>query len=397
MAISAVCVLFHVGMKWSEIRLRDVGPIEQGTIGNNRVNVFVGPNNSGKSIASRVIYGLRQLGDNGQTTGEAALLRMLDLDGKAAGPLLAPLLIAKNAGIDIGDVATYGKPGGWIEVGENGSSTRFSFERNLDERRRRFARRVASADAAATRDGIYIPAGRTGIMQSLLQFLQIKNDLLNTIWLALDENPPKEARQAQSLTPSRIGLRRRRIIPEYLERFNDLVLEAASEGLTDDARGLFAKLFEGSVEIDDSYNPPQMYYRDSHGFITKIDSAGSGTVSSFPIIASLDRIEPGGTLIIEETEAHMEPLNQQRMIAEVVKAATTKDVSLLFTTHSEYVVYPLLSMVSHGDLEPGDLGIYYFNRKPNSYTRVEKIDVSKDGDVDRELFKEALDALGTRP
>ena len=52
MDISAVCVLFHVGMKWSEIRLRDVGPIEQGTIGNNRVNVFVGPNNSGKSIRS---------------------------------------------------------------------------------------------------------------------------------------------------------------------------------------------------------------------------------------------------------------------------------------------------------------------------------------------------------
>ena len=385
-------------MKWLDIRLRDVGPIEQGTIGNNRVNVFLGPNNSGKSIASRVIYGLRQLGDNGSAAGEATLLRIRDLDGKAAGPMLAPALIAKNAGISIGDMATYGKPGGWIEVGEaEGSSTRFSFERNLDEERRWFARRVASADTAATRDSIYVPAGRTGTMQSLLQFLQIKNDLLNTVWLALGENPQQDARQAQSLTSSRTGLRRRRIIPEYLERFNDLVLEAASEGLTDDARRLFAKLFEGSVEIDDSYNPPQTYYRDSHGFITTIDSAGSGTVSSFPIIASLDRIELGGTLIIEEPEAHMEPLNQQRMIAEVVKAAATKDVSLLFTTHSEYVVYPLLSMVSHGDLEPGDLGLYYFNRKPNSYTRIEKIDVSNDGDVDRELFKEALDALGTRP
>lgn len=397
MVISAVWVIFRVSMKWLEIRLRDVGPIEQGTIGNNRVNVFLGPNNSGKSIASRVIYGLRQLGDNGSTAGEATLLRIRGLDGKATAPTLAPALIAKNAGISIRDMATYGKPGGWIEVSEeDGSSTRFSFERNLDERRRWFARRVASAGTAATRDSIYIPAGRTGTMQSLLQFLQIKNDLLNTVWLALGENPPQEARQSQSLTSSRIGLRRR-IIPEYLERFNDLVLEAASEGLTDDARRLFAKLFEGSVEIDDSYNPPQIYYRDSHGFITKIDSAGSGTVSSFPIIASLDRIEPGGTLIIEEPEAHMEPLNQQRMIVEVVKAAATKDVSLLFTTHSEYVVYPLLSMVSHGDLEPGDLGLYHFNRKPNSYTRIEKIDVSNDGDVDRELFKEALDALGTRP
>ena len=233
-------------------------------------------------------------------------------------------------------------------------------------------------------------------MQSLLSFMQIKNDLLNTVWLALGENPPQETGHSLSLKPSRMGLRRRRIIPEYLERFNDLVLEAASDGLADDAQKLFTKLFEGSVETDDSYSPPQIYYHDNHGFVTKIDSAGSGTVSSFPIIASIYRIESGGTLIIEEPEAHMEPLSQQRMIAEVVKVATAKNVNLLFTTHSEYVVYSLLSMVMHGDLRRDDLGIYHFHRKPGSYTCIKKIEVSEAGEVDQELFEEALDALGTR-
>ena len=174
------------------------------------------------------------------------------------------------------------------------------------------------------------------------------------------------------------------------------MLEAASEGLTDDAQGLFAKLFGGSVETDDSYNPPQIYCRDTRGFVTRIDSAGSGSVSSFPIIASIYKIESGGALIIEEPEAHLEPLSQQRMIAEIVKVAAAKNINLLFTTHSEYVVYPLLSMVSHGDLKHDDLGLYYFHRKANSYTRVEKISVSKEGEVDQELFGEALDALGTR-
>ena len=107
-------------MEWTEISPRDVGPIEQGTISNNRANVFLGPNNSGKSIASRVIYGLRQLGESGLSAGFSTWLRMYDLDSEAVNPRLGPILIAKNAGTGIRDVATYGKPGGRIEVANGG-------------------------------------------------------------------------------------------------------------------------------------------------------------------------------------------------------------------------------------------------------------------------------------
>ena len=382
-------------MNWSEISLRDMGPIEQGTIGNNRVNVFLGPNNSGKSIASRIIYGLRHLDENAPPPGLAAGPRMDDLDAEAAGALPASVLIARNAGIDAGDVATRGKQGGWIEVGDGkGRTLRFSFEKGPDSAQRSLAWRAARMDIAASRDAVYVPAGRAGTVQSLLSLMQIKNDLLDTVWLAQGEGPSREAGHARP-KPPRTGRRRRRVIPEHLERFNDLVLEAASEGLTDEAEGLLSRLFEGSAEMDDS-NPPQMCYRDPRGFVGRIDSAGSGAVSSFPIVAGIDRVEPGGMLIVEEPEAHMEPLSQQRMIAEVVRAAAAKNVGLLFTTHSEYVVYPLLSMVAHGDLKRSDLGIYYFDRKPDSYTRIEKIDMSEEGEVDRELFEEALDALGTK-
>ena len=388
-----------LGMQWSEISLSDVGPIEQGTVGNTRVIVFLGPNNSGKSITSRMIYGLGQLGDHAPVPSAHSWLGNNGYGKEAAASILAPVLIAENAGISIGDVATHGKARGRIVVKEAAHSTRFLFERDLDQTQLAVARMVASEDIAPARDTAYVPAGRTGIMQSLLSFMQIKNDLLNAMWLALNEGPAGEGGRPpppKPPKPQRVGRRRQRVVPKYLERFNDLVLEAMSRGLAGDAQDMFSKLFGGSVESDDSYAPPQIYYRDKRGFVTKIDSAGSGTVSSFPIIASIDRIEPGGTLIIEEPEAHIEPLSQQRMISEVVRMAKAKNASLLFTTHSEYVVYPLLSMVSHGDLKRDDLGLYYFNRKPDSYTTIEKIDVSEEGRVDRELFEEALDALGTR-
>ena len=48
-------------MRCSKIVLNNVGPIEHGEIRLGRVSVFIGPNNSGKSIAARVVYGLWRL------------------------------------------------------------------------------------------------------------------------------------------------------------------------------------------------------------------------------------------------------------------------------------------------------------------------------------------------
>ena len=84
------------------------------------------------------------------------------------------------------------------------------------------------------------------------------------------------------------------------------------------------------------------------------------------------------------------------MIAALVRAAQAKNVSLVLTTHSEYVVHPLLSMVSGGELGHSDLGLYRFRRAAGSLTHVEEIPVSEAGEVEQELFEEAVDALGTR-
>lgn len=207
---------------------------------------------------------------------------------------------------------------------------------------------------------------------------------------------PRGTDHRRPLKQPRTGDRRRRAVPEYLERFGDLVLEAASGGPAGgDAQELLAKLLDGQAEGGDFPGPSQMSCHDALGFVARIGSAGSGAASLFPIAAGICGVEPGGALVVEEPEAHLDPLRQQRMIAEVVKAAAAKNARLLFTTHSEYVVYPLLSMVSHGGLRHDDLGLYYFRRDPGSYARIEKIGVSRDGEVDRELFGDALDALGT--
>lgn len=386
-------------MKCSKVVLKNVGPIEYGEIKTNKVSVFIGPNNTGKCIASRVMYGLWQLDESAVPIAERRLFTRMGHKGDVTDPLLGSVLVARGAGIHVRDMITHGQTNGWIEATKADSSVmRYSYDRTGEFNMSRILARLSRMAIDTHKDCMYVPAGRTGTMQSLLQFMQIKNDLLNTVWETLGEDPPPDV---DRLTPkshpvTRRRRFRRRIIPEHLERFNDLIIETASEGLPEDAQKLLSALFHGTVESDDTYNLPQMYYHDPSGFVTKIVSAGSGTVSSFPIIASMHKVEAGGTLIIEEPEAHLEPLSQQKMITALVRTAQAKNVSLVFTTHSEYVVYPLLSMVSGGELKHSDLGIYNFSRTNGSYTRIAKLPVSEAGDMDDDLFKEAINALGTR-
>lgn len=387
------------GMKCSKVVLKNVGPIEHGEIKTNKVNVFIGPNNTGKSIASRIMYGLWQLDESTVPFAKRTLFAGLGHKGRVTDPPFGSVLVARGAGIHVRDIITHGQSNGWIEVTKADSSvTRYAYDRMEEFNMSRILARLSRMVIDTQEDCMYVPAGRTGTMQSLLQFMQIRNDLLNTVWETLGEDPPPGVDHLTPKShPSTRRLRqRRRIIPEHLERFNDLILETASDGLPEDAQKLFVALFHGTIESDDSYNMPQIYYHDPSGFVTKIDSAGSGTVSSFPIVASMHKVEAGGTLIVEEPEAHLEPLSQQKMITALVRTAQAKNVNLVFTTHSEYVVYPLLSMVSGGELKHSDLGIYNFSRTNGSYTRIAELPVSEAGEMDDELFEEAINALGTR-
>ena len=155
---------------------------------------------------------------------------------------------------------------------------------------------------------------------------------------------------------------------------------------------LFSHLFPGSIETFDAGGLPEIMYKDPTGFVTEIESAGSGTMSSFPIVAGVHYTKKGGTLIIEEPEAHLEPARQLKLIEELVIAAQIKKIDLIFTTHSDYVIKKLLALVSRNKIKHTDLGLYYFNRT-TELTQIEKITVDKTGEAEQILFENAMNTL----
>ena len=51
-------------METRQIKFVNCGPILKGTFAQKRINVFFGPNNSGKSFASRLIHGINYIPDS---------------------------------------------------------------------------------------------------------------------------------------------------------------------------------------------------------------------------------------------------------------------------------------------------------------------------------------------
>ena len=380
-------------MKFQEIRFENIGPIRRASIGRHKLSVFVGPNNSGKSIASRIIHGACQLDSSpGAQLCLSSKGPSFDEPGDRAAARSAALI--RSAGVRWGDMVTHSVDSGRLVL-ENGgkASITMNFNRNAE---RNGASLIASfldtPLGEAAKSSIYVPAGRTGTVQSLLAIMQIKSDLLNSALRILDEQPdsPPETKGHKAVVPR---LRLRRQMPEHLEQFYSIVLETFSGGFDEESKSMFSRLFAGSIDASTADELPAMLYHDPSGFAVEIDSAGSGVVSAFPIVAAMHRVEPGGTLVIEEPEAHMEPMRQIRLVNEIVRVALRRDVNLVLTTHSDFVVSAILGMVHNEVIGPSDLGLYYFRRQRESYTDVERIPVTRSGEAELDMFSESLDAL----
>lgn len=138
---------------------------------------------------------------------------------------------------------------------------------------------------------------------------------------------------------------------------------------------------------------------------TNIVNEGLGINQIIFPFSQIVRAEPYSLIAIEEPEIHLHPKAQSELMDIFVEICKEENKQILLTTHSEHVLFRLLTNVARGDLSPEDLSVYYFE-KEKTHTKTTTLEVDKEGRLkgglpgffEEELkgFKDYLDAVTTK-
>lgn len=385
-------------MKSKRIRIENIGPVTEGEIEMERVMVFFGPNNTGKSIVSRLIHALRRL-DSPPT-----LLQLLGHDGrkkisKSDMSRLYGEAVLLHSALERDDVVTHGRKSCRLTVSRKSGTPEIDLDfEPPSAAHSMYVDSMGNPDhtSKAKDNSVYIPAGRTGTVQSFTEITYLKLGFAEfALHTAMQGLKGEIAGRLKARAPKReeimppLGS-----LPPHMDQFHDLVGRTILGRPSRQFNKSFANIFGGTIikHAVGRINRKQAAYSDPQGHKVAISSAGSGILSSAPLLAGLHYVGDGGTLIIEEPEAHVEPSTQLALIDEIVSVSMSKNVQLLLTTHSDYVVKKILAMVAGKKIAPSDIGMYYFH-KGEEYTRIERIVVDPVGAADQEMFQKALDTL----
>jgi hypothetical protein len=185
------------------------------------------------------------------------------------------------------------------------------------------------------------------------------------------------------------------LMQPHLDEFFELLLRYLPRTDLSYANSIISDIAGGQVEISPSNRPiPRINYRDKNGYVTPLERTGSGTIELFPLALFTGLVKDRGLLFIEEPEAHLEVRAQQKLVNALVGRCIERGISTIMTTHSDFVIYSLLRLVSIGKLSVNDLAVYGFERKPSSLTTVSPLSIDDRGKIEKlPPFDEALSIL----
>ncbi len=198
--------------------------------------------------------------------------------------------------------------------------------------------RTIRTDQWKSGESYYLPAARSGVMQS--------RDVLATALI-------KRA--------TRIGIDRLEVstfsgmIGDFLEQIFDYKeRDGSSKEISHVAEQLEMELLEGKIEVKrptpEAY--PEFLYRPDQAEDSLRMSHSSAMVSELaPLVLYLRGIvRQGDLLIIEEPESHLHP-GAQTIIAKTLARLARAGVQVLITTHSNYLLQQISNLIREGELQ----------------------------------------------
>ena len=390
-------------MEYDKMALANVGPIREGVIHRDKMSVFIGPNNAGKTIAAKIIHGVCQADAPGRRQRRPAQAGPMSPPGKGNGNAIESaadaITVIRHAGLRPDDLPTHGRKTSSLSVhGPGGRKRRLDLASAANNPLARSISLAEDHGGGDARRSVYLPATRAGGAQYIMNSIRtigriahMQSNLLNQMLTAAEA----EVRtfQSGSSPADTVGQLLAEAPMGDLAQYVGIVMEVLEGGLDEKAQGTFGRLFPGSIQVEERLGMPVITYADPSGHRAEIGYAGSGVSSLLALAAGMHRVGPGGTFIVEEPESHLEPQMQLAVIDEILRAADENEIGVVVTTQSDFLVQKVLSLVSSGRLDRSDLGLYYFDRPPGKLTSIQRLRVDETGEAEQEMFTKAINSL----
>lgn len=243
-------------------------------------------------------------------------------------------------------------------------------------------------------ESFYLPAARTGIMQSH-----------QAIAAALVKRAPLAGLEPVSV-PTLSG-----IVSDFLQEIITMdTSPKEANPISNIADEMEEKILKGSIKTKpfESIQYPQFLYRQN-GLEVPLLCSSSMVSELAPVVLFIrHRVGKGDLLIIEEPEAHLHPEAQRGMAAVVVRLVRA-GVRVMVTTHSDYFLDQLANHVrlsklaNYEDqaLKEEEIGAYVFKRQEGKGTIVEKLHFDQENGlspedhdtVSSDLYNETVEIL----
>ena len=240
----------------------------------------------------------------------------------------------------------------------------------------------------------YLPAARTGIMQSH-----------QAIAAALVNRAPLAGLEPVSV-PTLSG-----IVSDFLQEIITMdTSPKEANPISNIADEMEEKILKGSIKTKtfESIQYPQFLYRQN-GLEVPLLCSSSMVSELAPVVLFIrHRVGKGDLLIIEEPEAHLHPEAQRGMAAVVVRLVRA-GVRVMVTTHSDYFLDQLANAVrlskltdcEEQALKEEEIGAYVFKRQEGKGTIVEKLHFDQEtglspedhDTVSSDLYNETVEIL----
>ena len=120
--------------------------------------------------------------------------------------------------------------------------------------------------------------------------------------------------------------------------------------------------------------------KEELGLNISIINEGFGTNQLVQLFLTLAIADNGSTILIEEPEIHLHPKAQSKLSELLVNISKKFNKQLMITTHSEHILFRLLSMIKNGKLKREDVAIYHFEDKKGT-ADIKELEINEHGQI----------------